>query len=298
MQDVQQMVLFARVVEAGSFAAAARTLGLTRAAVSKQIGALEERLGAQLLNRTTRTMHLTEIGSEFYARCAKIAAEAEEAERAVASLQGAPRGTLRIAAPSTFGRRYLTPLVSPFLAEHPEISIDLVLDDTLAAPAPKGFDLAIRIAARIDASSEARQLAHSAHVVCARPDYFSQHGVPDQPEELRNHRCLLYGALPTPRVWRFRDGKTVRVSGPFQVNHGDALRGALLDGLGVAYLPRFIVGDDLESGVLQPVLESWAWSNQKIFAVVPRQRTLTPKVRAFLDRLEAHFQPVPPWEAA
>lgn len=290
------MVLFARVVEAGSFAAAARDLGLTRAAVSKQIAALEERIGAQLLNRTTRSMHLTEIGAEFYARCARIAEEAEEAERAVASLQGEPRGVLRISAPSTFGRRYLAPLVAPFLEDHPEISIELVLDDSHPAPAAEGFDLAIRIAARIDSSAEARLLAESAHVVCGTPDYFAAHGVPERPEDLRRHRCLLYGALPTPRVWRFRDGKTVRVSGPFQVNHGEALRRALLDGLGVAYLPRFIAGEDLESGALRAVLEDWAWSNQRIFAVLPRHRTLTPKVRAFLDRLEEHFQPRPPWD--
>jgi len=290
------MVLFARVVEAGSFAAAARTLGLTRAAVSKQIAALEERIGAQLLNRTTRRMHLTEIGADFYPRCAKIAEEAEEAERAVASLQGAPRGVLRISAPSTFGRRYLAPLVGPFLEAHPEISIDLVLDDAHSAPAPEGFDLAVRIAARVDSSAEATLLAESAHVVCGTPAYFAAHGTPEQPADLRAHRCLLYGALPTPRTWRFRDGKTVRVSGPFQVNHGETLRDALLDGLGVAYLPRFITGEDLEAGRLRAVLEDHAWSNQKVFAVLPRQRTRTPKVGAFLALLLEHFQPRPPWE--
>lgn len=296
MLHVHQMVLFARVVEAGSFAAAARQLGLTRAAVSKQVASLEERIGAQLLNRTTRSMHLTEIGAAFYERCARIAEEAEEAERAVASLQGAPRGVLRIAAPSTFGRRYVAPLVAPFLADHPEIQIDLVLDDAQGAPAPEGFDLAVRIAARVESSAEARHLADSAHVVCATPAYLERAGTPEAPEDLRGHPCLLYGSLPTPRIWRFRDGRTVRVSGPFQVNHGEALRRALLDGLGVAYLPRFIAGEDLERGALREVLAGHAWSNQKVFAVLPRQRTVTPKVRAFLERLEAHFRPVPPWE--
>jgi DNA-binding transcriptional LysR family regulator len=284
------------VVDAGSFAAAAKSLGQTRAAVSKQIAALEERIGAQLLNRTTRSMHLTEIGSEFYARCARIAEEALEAERAVASLQGAPRGLLRIAAPLTFGRRYLAPLVAPFLEAHPDISIDLVLDDAPADVAHEGFDLAIRIAPRTDSSLMARRLADSAHVVCGTPVYFERHGVPELPDALRSHRCLLYSSLPTPRLWRFRDGKTVRVKGPFQVNHGESLRRAVVDGLGVAYLPRFIVGDDLDDGRLRPVLEDWAWSAQKVFAVAPRNRNLTPKVRAFLEMLEGHFRPVPPWE--
>ncbi len=292
------MILFARVVDAGSFAAAAKSLGQTRAAVSKQIAALEERIGAQLLNRTTRSMHLTEIGADFYTRCARIAEEAEEAERAVASLQGAPRGLLRIAAPLTFGRRYLAPLVAPFLSSHPEIAIDLVLDDAPADLAREGFDLAIRVAARTDSSLVARRLADSAHVVCGTPEYFERAGVPDSPDALREHRCLLYGSLPTPRLWRFREGKTVRVTGPFTVNHGESLRRALVDGLGVAYLPRFIVGDDLESGRLRAVLEDWAWSAQKVFAVVPRQRNLTPKVRLFLEVLESHFQPVAPWERA
>ena len=296
MLQIQQMLLFARVVEAGSFAAAAKQLGQTRAAVSKQIAALEESVGAQLLNRTTRSMHLTEIGSEFYARCARIAEEADEAERAIASLQGAPRGRLRIVAPLTFGRRYLAPLVAPFLERHPEISIDLVLDDAPPDVASEGFDLAIRIAARAEPSQRSRQLADSAHVVCASDAYFARHGVPETPDDLRVHRCLLYGSLPTPRLWRFRDGKTVRVGGPFQVNHGESLRRAVLDGVGVAYLPRFIVGEDLEAGRLRAVLDAWAWSAQKVFAVVPRQHHLTPKVRAFLEMLEDHFRPRPPWE--
>jgi DNA-binding transcriptional LysR family regulator len=290
------MILFARVVDAGSFAAAAKSLGQPRAAESTQTPALEERIGAQLLNRTTRSRHLTEIGSEFYTRCARIAEEAEEAERAVASLQGAPRGLLRIAAPLTFGRRYLAPLVAPFLEGHPEISIDLVLDDEPADVAREGFDLAIRIAPRADSSLTAHRLADSAHVVCGTPGYFERAGVPASPDALRDHRCLLYSSLPTPRLWRFRDGKSVRLSGAFSVNHGESLRQAAVDGLGVAYLPRFIVGDDLEAGRLVAVLEDYAWSSQKVFAVTPRHRNLTPKVRAFLAMIEAHFTPLPPWE--
>jgi DNA-binding transcriptional LysR family regulator len=293
---VGQMVLFARVVDAGSFASAAKALGQTRAAVSKQIAALEERVGAQLLSRTTRTMHLTEIGAEFYARCARIAEEAEEAERAVASLQGAPRGLLRIAAPVTFGRRYVAPLVAPFLARNPEIAVDLALSDVAPDVVEEGFDVAIRIAPRVDSTLAARPLAASRHVVCGAPSYFERRGAPRAPEDLRDHACLVYTGLPTPRLWRFRGGRTVRVSGSFAVNHGESLRQAVVDGLGVAYMPTFIVGEDLARGRLLSVLDAFAQSKQKVYAVHPRNRNLAPKVRVFVDFLVERFRGGPPWE--
>lgn len=297
MLPVAQMVLFAKVVEAGSFAAAAKELGQTRAAVSKQIGALEERVGAQLLQRTTRSMQLTEIGAELYARCARIAEEAAEAERAIASLQGAPRGLLRVAAPVTFGLRHLAPLVAPFLAAQPEIRLDLVLSDAAPDWSTDRVDVAVRIAPRADAGCVAHLLAPSPHVVVASPGYFARRGVPRQPEELRAHACLLYSSLPTPTLWRFRRGRSIRVSGRLSVNHGETLRRAVLDGVGVAYMPRFIVGEDVASGRLVTALDEWVQSAQRIFLVHPRGRNLAPKLRAFVDFVVARFQPAPPWEA-
>lgn len=296
MLQAGQMVLFAKVVEAGSFAAAAKALGQTRAAVSKQIGVLEERIGAQLLHRTTRTMHLTEIGAEFYARCARIAEQAEDAERAVASLQGAPRGLLRIAAPVTFGRRYLAPLIAPFSARHPDVSIDLSLSDGSVDVVEEGFDVAIRIAPRADAGLVGRLLAPSRHVVCASPGYFARRGTPRLPDDLRDHNCLVYSSLQTPRLWRFRGGKTVRVHGTFAVNHGESLRRAVVDGVGVGYMPTFIVGRDLLEGRLVTALDDWVQSKQKLYVVYPRNRNLAPKVRVFVDFLSARFRPSPPWE--
>ena len=297
MLPVAQMVLFAKVVEAGSFAAAAKELGQTRAAVSKQIAALEERVGAQLLQRTTRSMQLTEIGAELYARCARIAEEAAEAERAIASLQGAPRGLLRVVAPVTFGLRHLAPLVAPFLAAQPEIrarsrrSRDAAPDWSTR---PRGRRAAHR-AARRRRSTSRIWLAPSPHVVVASPAYFARRGEPQQPEALRGHACLLYSSLPTPSLWRFRRGRTIRVSGRLSVNHGETLRRAVLDGAGIAYMPRFIVGEDLAAGALQSVLDDHAWSAQRIFLVHPRGRNLAPKLRAFVDFVLARFQP-PPWE--
>jgi DNA-binding transcriptional LysR family regulator len=291
------MVLFAKVVEAGSFAAAAKELGQTRAAVSKQIAALEERLGAQLLQRTTRSMQLTEIGAELYTRCARIAEEAAEAERAIASLQGAPRGLLRVVAPVTFGMRHLAPLVAPFVAAHPEIRLDLVLSDEPPDWSSDRVDVAVRIAPRADAGLVAHALAPSPHVVVAAPVYFARHGVPQRPEDLRAHACLLYSSLPTPSLWRFRGGRTIRVQGRISVNQGETLRSAVLGGAGVAYMPLFIVGEDIAAGRLQTALDDFVQSAQRIFLVHPRGRNLAPKLRAFVEFALARFQPAPPWEA-
>jgi DNA-binding transcriptional LysR family regulator len=268
-----------------------------RAAVCKQIAALEQRIGAQLLHRTTRTMHLTEIGAEFYERCARIAEQAEDAERAVASLQGSPRGQLRIAAPVTFGRRYLAPLIAPFAERHPEVSVDLVLSDAVVDVVEEGFDLAIRVAARPESALVARLLAPSRHVVCAAPDYFARRGTPQTPGDLRDHNCLVYSSLPTPRLWRFRGGKTVRVNGSFAANHGESLQRAVVDGLGVGYMPTFIVGRDVLEGRLVTALDDWVQSKQKLYVVYPRNRNLAPKVRVFVEFLSARFAPHPPWEA-
>jgi len=296
MVQISQMVLFARVVEAGSFAEAARGLRQTRASVSKQIATLEERVGAQLLERTTRRMHLTEIGSEFYAHCARIAEEVESAERAVASLQGEVRGRLRVAATATFGRRYLAPLLADFLAEQPEVQVDLVLSNAPGEARREGVDVSVQIGPRADSSRSSRLLAESRHVVCAAPSYLEHSGTPHRPEELREHDCLLYSNLPSPARWRFRSGKSVRVHGRFSVNHGESLREAVLEGLGIAYMPVFIVGEDVAAGRLVPILEDWAYSVQKLWLCHARGRYLAPKVRAFVDFTMKRFTPLPPWE--
>ena len=292
------MILFARVVEAGSFAAAARDLGQTRAAVSRQISGLEARVGAQLLNRTKRRMHLTEIGREFYERCRRVAAEVDAAERDVANMQGAVRGELRVSAPVTFGRLYIAPLLAEFLQKHDEMTIDLALHDDPPPLLSAEFDVGVRIAALADSTLVARKLTESPHAVCAAPGYWRRHVEPKSPEELREHNCLLYSPLQNPSLWRFRNGKSVRVRGNLSVDHGESLRQAVIDGLGVAYLPTFLVADDLARGDLVSVLEPFAYSRQNVYALYPRNRHLTPKVRAFVDLLVERFQPLPPWSQA
>lgn len=297
MDRLDQMTLFARVVEAGSFARAADGAGLTRAAVSRQIAALEQRLGAQLLHRTTRRMRLTEVGRGYYERCARIAEFVDAAELEVASMQADPIGLLRVAAPVTFGRRYLAPLIAPFAARFPQVRVDVALSDTAPDWISDGFDIAIQITARPDPSLVAHPLADSPMAVCAAPAYFARAGRPRRPADLAAHNCLLYSELETPRLWRFRPNETIRVSGNFSVNHGETLLAATLDGLGIAYMPTFIAGEYLADGRLEAVLRDRVRSNQRIYALHPRHRNPAPKVQAFLQCVVDAFQPAPPWEA-
>jgi DNA-binding transcriptional LysR family regulator len=195
----------------------------------------------------------------------------------------------------TFGRRYLTPLVPAFLETHPEIFIELSRSDAEPDLSGEHFDVALRNAPRAESGQAAKLLAPRPHVLCAAPAYWARRGVPSTPEELRSHECLLYSSLATPRVWRFKNGKSVRVSGRFSVNHGESLRDAALGGVGVAYMPEFLVGGDLTSGRLVSALDDWAQSKMKVYALYPKSRNLAPKVRVFIDFLASRFQPTPPW---
>jgi len=291
---------FVAVVDAGGFSAAAR-LGRSKSAVSKQVSRLEDRLGARLLNRTTRRLALTEVGRAFYERGVRILAEVEEAERAVADLHAEPRGTLRINAPMSFGIGHVAPALPAFLARHPELSVDLVLNDRLVDVIDEGFDLAIRITRLRDSSLIARRLAGFRRVVCAAPAYWKRRGRPAHPEDLAGHDCLIYTYLANPGEWPFDgpDGRlTLQVTGRLFANNGDALRQAALEGLGVMMIPAFIVGDDLAAGRLEAVLEDWEEHDLGIWAVYPHSRHLSAKVRAFVDFLAERFRDVPQWQRA
>ena len=295
MDRLDQMSLFARVVEAGSFAAAAAALGQTRAAVSRQIAGLEQRLGAQLLHRTTRRMRLTDVGREYYKHCSQISEQVESADLEVASMLDEPLGWLRVAAPVTFGRRYLAPLVAPFAERYRKVRVDISLSDATPDLIAGGFDVGFQVTAKPDSSLTSHALARSEMVVCATPDYFARCGRPASPSELSGHNCLVYSKLETPRLWRFRANKTVRVDGNFAVNHGEALVAATLDGMGIAYMPTFIAGPYLANGQLDSILETFTRSNQQIFALHPTNRNLVPKVQAFVEFVVSAFRPDPPW---
>lgn len=292
MDHLTGMAVFAKVVETGTFTGAAQAMGLSKGAVSKQIAKLEDRLGARLLNRTTRRSSLTEVGAAFYERCRRIVAEAEEAELAVTRLHAEPRGTLRVNLPMSFGILHMAGALPDFMAAYPEISLDVTLDDRVVNVVDEGFDVVIRITELPDSSLIARRVAPFRIATCAAPAYWDAHGRPKHPDDLRNHACLLYSYLSNLNEWRYRgpDGPfSVRVDGPMRGNNGELLRAAAVAGLGVVRSPTFIVGCELVSGRLEQVLTEYEDDDRGIYAVYPHNRHLSAKVRAFVDFMARRF---------
>ena len=299
MEPYAGIAVFTRVAETGSFSTAARDLGLSKSAVSKRVAALEDRLGARLINRTTRRLSLTEVGVAFYERAVRILTELEEAEQAVSRLHGEPRGTLRINMPMSFGIGHVAPALADFMARYPELRVAMELTDRRVDLIEEGVDLAIRIAELPDSSFIARRLAPARRAVCASPEYWLRHGRPRHPAELADHTCLIYTYLSAQREWRFKGPKgpvSVRVSGCLEANNGDALRDAAVAGLGVYLAPTFIVGDDLRTGRLEEVLAEYEDSRLSVYAVYPHRQHLSAKVRAFVDFLVERFGPEPYWD--
>jgi len=292
MDHLTGMAVFAKVVETGTFTGAARAMGLSKGAVSKQIAKLEDRLGARLLNRTTRRSSLTEVGAAFYERCRRIVAEAEEAELAVTRLHAEPRGTLRVNLPMSFGMIHMADALPDFMSAYPEISLDVTLDDRVVNVVDEGYDVVIRITELPDSSLIARRIAPFRIATCASPAYWDAHGRPRHPDDLRGHACLLYSYLSNLNEWRYRgpDGPfAVRVDGPMRGNNGDLLRAAAVAGLGVVRSPTFIVGCHLVEGRLEQVLAEYEDDDRGIYAVYPHNRHLSAKVRAFVDFMAKCF---------
>lgn len=295
-----EMAVFVKAVESGSFSAAARALGLTPSAISKLITRLEDRLGARLLNRTTRRLGLTEEGEAFYQRARPILAEIEAAEGAVSQLRAAPRGQLKINAAASFAQNWVVPLIPEFMDRYPEVSIDLTLSDSIVDLVEEGVDVAIRIAELADSSLIARRLAPGHRAICASPEYLARHGAPETPDDLARHNCLTLSLPSSLNEWEF-DGpngrRRVRITGTFRANNAIALHRAALAGLGLMRGSRFLVGADIKAGRLVPVLSQFACPGESaIYAVYPHSRHLSPKVRAFVDFLVERFTPVPPWD--
>lgn len=294
------MIVFAQVVDSRSFSAAAARLGVSKSAVSKQIAKLEDRLGARLLNRTTRTLSPTDAGQDFYERCIRVAREVEEAERAITHLSAEPRGLLRLNAPASFGREYLAPLVPEMLARWPELRIEALFEDRFVDVVAEGFDLVIRITRLQDSSLVARRIASCRRVVCAAPAYLERHGVPRSPADLLQHDCILYSYATDQNEWEFvgPDGRleTVRVDGRLRANNAEVTLAALLAGAGLALSPDFIVGPAIAAGRLVPLLTDYDNPFGAIYAVWPHNRNLAPKVRAVVDFLVERFAEEPIWE--
>lgn len=289
---------FVRVVETGSFTAAATSLGVSKSQVSRSVRALEDRLGARLLHRTTRAVTPTEAGQAFYGRCARILADLEEAEEAVAHLQAAPRGTLRLSLPQSFGVRYLAPIIADFLMKYPEVRVEASFTERRVDLVDEGYDLAIRIGVLDDSSLIARKLGASRRYVLGSPDYLARRGWPQTPAELKDHECLQFTYQTTGSSWVFRDAGeevAVRVSGRMLANSGEALAAAACAGVGLVWLPDFLVADDLRAGRLVSVFGDRPDPGLAIWAVYPHSRHLAPKVRLFVDHVAAHLGDCPPW---
>ena len=299
MDRITGLSVFAKVVEGSSFAAAARHFGLSPAMVSKHILALEERLGARLLNRTTRRVSPTEIGRVFYERATRILADIDDAEQEAGALQATPRGLLRLNGPLSFGTRHLAPAIADYLTACPAVEIDVTLSDRVADLVEEGFDLAIRIGRLADSSLIARRIAPCRIVACAAPAYLAKHGAPARPADLAVHNCLGYSYAALRNEWRFSGPEgmeSVRVAGRLNANNGDILCLAALRGEGIVLQPSFLVGENLAAGRLVPILPGYVPDELVIQAVYPHSRHLSVKVRGFVDFLVARFGQEPEWD--
>jgi DNA-binding transcriptional LysR family regulator len=288
MDRIECMRAFVATVGANGFAAAARALDVPRSKVSKQIQALEEAIGVQLLQRTTRSLHLTEAGAEYYDACRDVIASLDEAEQRARTGMGEIRGVLRVNAPMSFGLSRLGPLIPRFNELHPNVELQVVLSDQQVDPVKGGFDVTIRIASLPDSSMVARSLAPAPRIMVASPAYLEREGTPRTPKDLANHKCLSYGYLQSGVSLQLCNGKEtqrVTVSGPLHANNGDILAQAAVAGMGIALLPNFIIERAVADGRLVPVLCDWQAPAISVNAVYPSSRRVPMKTRAFIDFL-------------
>lgn len=300
MDPLDGIAAFVRVVDSGSFSAAAARLGISKSAVSAHVQRLEERLGVRLLHRTTRRLSVTEAGAAYYRHSARIVAEAEAAEQEASALQREPRGTLRMSAPDSFGWMHVAPAVPAFLKRYPELSVDIALSASHVNLVDEGLDLAIRIGVPEDSALVVRKLAPSRLVVCAAPAYLKARGKPREPADLATHNCLCNSVLPWGDEWRLaakKDEVRVRVGGSVRSNNAEMLRAAALDGVGIAVLPTWAVAESLRAGKLKRVLDGWEPPASAIYAVYPGNRLMSMKVRAFVDHLVRSFGRTPYWDS-
>ncbi|MCB1436539.1 MAG: LysR family transcriptional regulator [Rhodobiaceae bacterium] len=299
MDRIDAMQVFVSVVESGSFTAAADRLGISKALASKQIAGLEKRLGARLLNRTTRSLALTEIGRSYLAACQNLLGEFEAMEALVQESHAKVRGLLRLSAPTSFGESHLGAVVAAMLAQYPELQIELKLTDRVVDLIEEGFDAAIRIGELEDSTLIARRVAEIRTLLCAAPGYLERAGRPTHPRDLAAHQCLLDLNYKTGPNWAFTiDGRRqfVHVDGRLRVNSAVTVREGLFALGGIARLPSFVVADDIAAGRLEIVLSDFEVEPFGIFLVYPHARHLAAKVRVFGALLAAHARSDPHWQ--
>lgn len=297
MLDLQQLTSFLAVVRAGSFVGAAEATGLSKAAVSRHVAELEQHLGVRLIHRTTRRLSLSEDGQGFHSRAVELVSELAELETETASSGGEAVGLLRINAPLTFGNLHLAPLWPRFIAVHPKVSLDVTLNDRVVDLVDEGYDVAIRIANRLDPQLIGRRLASTRIVLCASPGYLAMHGTPMHPRELAEHQILAYSYWAAGDDWRFSgpEGEvSVKVTPRIHTNSGDTCRAAALEGQGIILQPDFLVGPDIKHGALVELMPQYHSIELSVFAVYATRKHLPMKTRRLIDFLVEAFR-APTW---
>lgn len=299
LNDIAGLLMFAKVVERRGFSAAAAELEVSKSVVSKHISALEASFGSKLLNRTTRSLTLTDSGRALYEHAARIAEEYAQSKAAVSRLSLEPAGRLRVTAPTSFATYHIAPFMVDFLRRNRKLKVELILDDSIVNLAAGAYDVAIRIAEEPAQNLVARKLAPIRRVIVASPAYLKRNAPPAYPRDLEEHNCLYYPLLTPEQRWHFRRAsktESVAIDGNFRVNSSEALHQAALAGLGVAALPTFIAGDDIQSGRLKPLLGRWELAQSTVYAVYLPTRHVAPKVRVLIDFLLEKYGPQPYWD--
>jgi len=298
MDRLTRIKAFIQVVETGSFSAASERLGLSRAAVSKYVSQLEEFLGGRLLNRTTRHVSPTESGRIYYERCREILLNLEEADGLVSGLSGQPRGTLRVTCPTYFASRHLLPLIDEFNRLYPDLNVEIMCTERIVDLVDEGYDLAIRMTKTPDQELIARRLARCRHIIAASPEYLANNPVPKIPEDLMQHRCIVFSYHITS-AWPFsKDGMdySIKVPAALKTNNPDVLLASTLSGMGVTLLPTFLAGDAIRSGALRQVLQDYLTIDLDIYVVYASRHHLPVKIRVFIDFLKERITDPPYWD--
>ena len=291
--DLAAITTFCRTIEAGNLTAAAKLMHITKSVASRRIQTLEEELGVRLLARTTRGVSPTDEGSLFYERAQKILDDLDDAQQSVKHASGNLVGTIRMTAPRSFADLHLHSAITAFMQEHPALKLELNLTDERVDIVGGGYDLALRIASKLDDSALiAKKIAPISNHIVASPNYIETHGTPKKPEDLKDHKCVFYANISANQQWRFSDGKkekAIRVTGPLSSNSGVLQLEAVIKGLGIATLPNFFIHDALEDGRLVTILREYPRPESSLYALYPEKRYLPLKVSALIDFLNVWF---------
>ena len=297
MDKVMGMRVFSAVATNRSFSDAAKKLSISKAMVSKHVQNLENSLGVRLFNRTTRKLNLTDVGSTYYAKVNSILADIDETESLISQINSEPKGKLKIVAQPSFGAFHLSRALSLYLKKYNDVTAHIELSQRIPDLVEEGIDLAFHVGALNDSMYISRRIASARRVICASPEYIEENGMPKKPEDLSNHNCLIYMPHDDIGKWEFYEKgrrKKIKVSGDIQCNSGDALRIASIQGCGIAQLPTYMIGLDIQAGRLRALLEDFEPEKQPIYAIY-NHRNVSAKIKTFIDFIYDLYQPEPYW---